>query len=453
MTPAADPPSEVLLAPGPPRPAPRTAERLPAEVRRWRSETMASLGIDPRRQVVATGHQAGIWHAGILAKDVAVAALGQRFDAEPLHFIADHDANDAGLIRLPSGAGEDLRVVTWRSRPAAEGHATRDRAAGPTAPPPELEETVPGLRERIRRIHATIDRHANAPSLAWQLGRASGDLSRALAGEVPRTSMSSLLQSPIGTALLDRIREDPVACARTHDEAVEADRRRRAQGGRMPRGVARLLGRGRTIELPTWTATADGRRPTTIDDDPDPDRLRPRALLATMLARLAGCDLFVHGLGGAVYDRVMEDWATRWLGPEITATLAPTIVASATVRLPVRMPEVADPITAEAFHRLQFDPDLGRSGEPRRWRLLQDIDRQARGSPERRAAFRRLHLEIESARLRGAEAIDDARARLAAQTTAHDRRRIAADRTWAFPIHDDDRLGSLANAIRRQVGE
>ena len=42
--------------------------------------------------------------------------------------------------------------------------------------------------------------------------------------------------------------------------------------------------------------------PVLADEKLDPRELRPRAMLATALSRLAACDGFVHGLGGALYD-------------------------------------------------------------------------------------------------------------------------------------------------------
>ncbi|MFT3686998.1 MAG: hypothetical protein QM783_19105 [Phycisphaerales bacterium] len=64
-------------------------------------------------------------------------------------------------------------------------------------------------------------------------------------------------------------------------------------------------------------------------------------LLMTALLRWLGCDLFIHGLGGGAsgdeagggYDKVAERWFAHWLGNE--AALAPSVVATATVLLPL----------------------------------------------------------------------------------------------------------------------
>ena len=86
---------------------PRSIATLSSDVAQWRRDTLDELEIDPAAIVIATGHQAAIWHPGILAKDLVVRGLADRLTATgepavPLHAVADHDANDGGLVRLPT---------------------------------------------------------------------------------------------------------------------------------------------------------------------------------------------------------------------------------------------------------------------------------------------------------------------------------------------------------------
>ena len=187
----------------------------------------------------------------------------------------------------------------------------------------------------------------------------------------------------------------------------------------------------------------------------DPAMCRPRALLATALARLGGCDLFVHGRGGGIYDPAMEDWIQRWLGDDVVTELAPAPLATATLRLPIPVDDSTDPLeaTPEGLHRMLSDPDLGRTDAPRRERLLASIDQAARGSHDRRSAFDDLRREIELARFRGQEAIDHYRARLATESRRRHLRDIAADRTWAFPLHDSNALRGLAAEVDASFAE
>ncbi|MEE2972696.1 MAG: hypothetical protein VX672_06190, partial [Planctomycetota bacterium] len=95
-----------------------------------RLATRDLLGLPVDGRVIATGHQAEIWHPGILAKDLAAAAVARTLEATgvpaiPLHFIADHDANDGGLLAYPT---REIRRAGWRMLPAGSGRSLRDRS-------------------------------------------------------------------------------------------------------------------------------------------------------------------------------------------------------------------------------------------------------------------------------------------------------------------------------------
>ena len=45
-------------------------------------------------------------------------------------------------------------------------------------------------------------------------------------------------------------------------------------------------------------------------------RLRPRALITTMFARLVLSDIFIHGIGGAKYDQVTDAIVRRFFAVE-----------------------------------------------------------------------------------------------------------------------------------------
>lgn len=445
---------ETTLQPEPARWIPATPGSDEHGLAQARHETRAALGLDPERIAIATGHQAAIWHAGILAKDLAVVemvdtlnATGRR--AQGVHFIADHDANDGGLVNYPTGS---LERVGWRMLPPVAAACTRDRPSARPSPPPATGFAHPEIEAGLRRIHTAVDAHRDAPSLAVQLGLATADLARPLTGDLPRRSMSQLLDTGIGQRLLEWMNEDPDACIVAHDQALELDRHARTdEDGRIPRAVARPLRRGAIDELPLWRATPEGRRPVRRGEHVDPATCRPRALLATALARLGACDLFVHGIGGGVYDRAMELWIEAWLGRDVAATIAPATVATATVRLPLDAPTDADDLedwTPEGLHRLRSNPDLGREDEPRREAMLEAINAEPRGSDRRRKAYLDLRREVSEARRRGRCEIERYAERLDARASARRRLDVARDRTWPFPLHRPSDLEALRTCVR-----
>jgi hypothetical protein len=60
-------------------------------------------------------------------------------------------------------------------------------------------------------------------------------------------------------------------------------------------------------------------------------RLRPRAVITTLVSRLLVADVFVHGIGGAAYDRLTDDIVRRLTGCDPPRHA----VVSGTLRLPV----------------------------------------------------------------------------------------------------------------------
>jgi hypothetical protein len=126
-------------------------------------------------------------------------------------------------------------------------------------------------------------------------------------------------------------------------------------------------------------------------------KIRPRALTNTLFARLLLCDLFVHGIGGGLYDELTDELLRRFYGIEPPGYL----VLSATLRLPLQ----SHPVTIEDERRLaqvlrdqhwnpqRHLPDgeadhLARERED--W-----ITRQSHDRGERRERFRRLRDNLE----------------------------------------------------------
>jgi hypothetical protein len=63
-------------------------------------------------------------------------------------------------------------------------------------------------------------------------------------------------------------------------------------------------------------------------------RFRPRALLTSLVLRVFLADIFVHGLGGALYDEMTDYWIQNWL--KIPAPIS--FVATMTMRMPLPSP-------------------------------------------------------------------------------------------------------------------
>lgn len=401
-------------------------------LRAWQDETRSALGLSATGPIVMTGHQAGIWHAGILAKWIAADLIAERTGATVAALVVDQDVNDAAAIEYPTivdGALQRARLpVEARSSAArSDGGPTGTRRPIRLAPP--TQPPVPEVAPQLEAIRAAVNAHAGAANLALQLSAANQSLLDGILRPVTQVSASALLATPLGVRLIEAMRSDPEACRRAYNEALALDPH-----------VARPLAPG---ELPMWTLASGRRDP--VRAEAIPAALAPRAFFMTAFARLACCELFLHGTGGERYERVTEAWIARWLG----VPLAPMAMATATLRLPLESHVHAERLVTRAeLRRVAFDPER-REGmmSPAKRALLEAIDAAPRGSADRRERFRMLMRYIASAREREADTLGRLRGQVDASRDAAIAAEVATSRTWPWPLHTGAALASLRSAI------
>jgi hypothetical protein len=421
--------------------------------------TRRELGLSDDRPVILSGHQPGLWHAGILAKVYALAAAARSLNAQPAWLVVDQDSHDFLTLRVPVGRAGDgsLAAAAWSPAPKAlidrlgpEVSASALPAFVPEAASESLlgEAALPSVRDGLVKIQATLAAHVASPSAAWQYARAAIDLAGGLDG--PLLAATALARTSGMGWLLEQLRADPLRAARTYNAAVAA---------RPSARIAPLLvdEPGQRVEVPIWIMGPTGRRRGFASDlaGADVGQIVPRALLQTAFCRLFAGDLFIHGTGGAGadgqggYDAVTAEWIAAWLGRE----LAPAVTVSATLRLPLsdRPPVTVEQVARADWlaHRARHDPLL--LAEPGAAYMKRTLARMAsdrrRLKVDRAALFRRMRelvAEVVAARAerpaQHARSARELRERLALDA-------LPADRTWPFPFHSDESLAALRAAL------
>lgn len=453
------------------------------------ASSRAALGLPTDRPVVMSGHQASLWHCGILAKWFALRPISARASAHAAWLVVDHDTNDPTTIAYPSRTENGLGRGAWKwGRDASLGDDSplpiRLRAARAPAAPPERDKCwSQDTLDALLRTHAALAANATVSNLAEQVTLASCQLLEPLTPVAPSIVFARRLAStPMFQALLRTMLKDPVACVEAYNKAAR----------RFPAaGVRPLECKLDRVELPLWSIQRS-RKPVIVSDrdstgqDIGPsDTLAPRALLLSAVLRLGVCDLFIHGTGGGEYDKVTDAWMAEWLmnshrdrafldadlrelldqrancGAPI---LAPSIVVSATVRL--EFPEVAVPSPKElehtiwlahsAKHRLLARSD-GAFDAARKQSLVDAIALARlgrRGAADVResraaalAAYRELHAALAASRLEHAATLADYDQRARTAKEARGLASIVHDRTWPFALHPIASLRSLRDAM------
>ena len=333
--------------------------------------TRDALTLTIDRPIVATGHQAALHHGGIVAKVMAANALARHHDASDVFLMVDTVPDAVFQARRPVRTDEGWTVQHVQlAQDAAEPLCLRG--------PADLQEAAELGIDLPRGKPA---REQAMALLQWQWSQWS--LQPGLC------NASDLLDTPGPRHVLELMAKDPHTCNRLLGKAIRAS------------GVhdVRVPAAGDDPELPLWaTSTAGGlkRRVARASDLDSADvELHPQAVLTTLLMRRFVCDLFIHGTGGARYDRITEAWAEAWL----ECPLASAALVTADVRLG------GDDLVASraALHqalagirRTRHDIGAPVDGAPStdKARLLAAIDAQPIGSKARHNAFAQMHATL-----------------------------------------------------------
>ena len=333
------------------------------------------------------GHQPQLFHPGVWFKNFALGHLARKHGATAVNLIIDSDTMKSHSIRVPGGsigrpraaaiplddAGPvvpfEERQILDRSLFAAFGDRTAEQIAG-LIPDPLVREYWP----------LAVARGQETDNLGVCLAQSRHQFERRLGVttlEIPQSHVCQLRSFARFTA---RLLAESERLATVYNEVVHEYRRiHRIRSTAHP--VPDLAIEGPWIEAPYWIWTADdprrrrlfvGRRaqrlvlsdrrglelPLDLSPDGGEDRaiegilalsgrgvrLRSRALVTTLFARLVLGDLFLHGIGGAKYDQVTDAILERLFGIEPPDYL----VLSATLLLPVDRGRV----TAEDARRI-----------------------------------------------------------------------------------------------------
>lgn len=463
-----------------------------------RDQLVADLGWQP--PIIVTGHQPEFFHAGVFAKNIAAAALAARAAGTPAFLMVDSDLPKSNRLILPQTTAAGLRQIDALI-PGCEPQVAYE--SQPTVP----REHWLQFFARLSAMHELFDHsllrtfakawleHTDRDVVyadAWTGALAACE--SALGVDGLRTArISHLAQTRAFRTFAAALISDARQAAEAYNAAQQAYRRRhrvRAAG----RPVPPLMMRADLTEVPLWIVRRDEpRRRLFVRDrgaalelstdnaiigelphdaldraathaDPWPlERdgwsLRPRALTLSAFARLVLADIFIHGIGGAKYDEIMEEWLANWRG----ITPAPAVCVSATLHLPLAHEPVTLADIRAARHRardLRYNPQRHLANLPskliqRRAELVRasnDLRRRHPRDHERRAVVFREIRHVNEEMLQ-TDPWRTAEADRHVQTLERDRAltRIARDREYFFALHREDTLEALVKNTRTAI--
>lgn len=301
--------------------------------------------------VIVTGHQPEFIHAGVWAKHVVASALAKAMGSKAVNLVVDSDAPGSTTLAVPDVRGDGLqwRQVSYASLASGVSHDAIGRMnASDVRRLTGVIEGLMGDRYASSNMPAYFEAVLKAEgAVDWvdQMVLARQAVERGLGVEMHECRVGRVWGMP----LLADMMLNAERFAAVHNGAL-ADYRGR-YGERSPsRPVPDLVTEGGRVELPVWVyKIGEARRRLFVSDDGgqvvlfaddeaigvlERDELstwesaeavlagidgfvfRPRALSLTLWARVFVGDLFIHGIGGAKYDRVTDDIVRRYFGVE-----------------------------------------------------------------------------------------------------------------------------------------
>lgn len=319
--------------------------------------------------IILGGHQPELFHCGVWFKNFVLSRIGQAYGATPIHFIVDNDLCRFTGIQVPQILAGEVSL----------GWVDFDRPCQPMPWENRRLQDAAVWRSFPTRVHQACAKLKDEPLLGrlWQylngmdLGQPLGCLLSQARHMIERDLGWKTLEIPLSDVVsttefaqfsvhllthLDRFQQI------YNDELEKYRQAHRIRNHAQP--LPDLATAQPWLEAPFWcySAQSTNREPLWLchqagrillsdhkgwefsieatDFDSTVEqwirllgagvRIRPRALITTMYARLMLSDLFIHGIGGGKYDQVMD----RIISEFFDLTPPPFLVASATMYLP-----------------------------------------------------------------------------------------------------------------------
>ena len=349
--------------------------------------------------LVLTGHQPGFVHPGVWLKNFAAARLARDVGGVAIGLVIDCDLCRSTSVRVPTGSVDDPRMenvsfdqthafIPYEERRILDQSAWQSfgtRAAKTIAPlvdDPLIRQWWPDVA-RVRegdKLGTVLSQRRHQLELQWHSLSLQVSQSKICQTEPFRRFVLHLLSEAArfrvdhNQALAEYRREHHLRnLAQPVPDLVEdepwtetpfwiwstADPTRRALYVQRFTNELRLTDRaGFTESVPV---SSEGDFATAVEALAEWEargvKLRSRALITTMFARLFLADVFIHGIGGAKYDQVTDDICQRFFG------FSPPgfITLTGTLRLPIVHTSVhpdRQQQLRQALRNLRYHPEV-----------------------------------------------------------------------------------------------
>lgn len=350
-------------------------------------------------RVLATGHQPELFHPGVWFKNAVLSRVAEATGSVAIHLIVDDDILKSTWAKIPAGTPEspEIRMIPFDSGPA--GIPYEDR----TVNDPEIftsfgEQVANSVRHLvadplIAEFWPLVLKQARATrQLGYAICRARHLFEDRWGWNTLEIPQSVVCELPTFRRFMLHLWRNAPRFADVHNQAVREYRRKfRLRSRSHPFPELQIVDGWWETPFWTWTRESPARQRLFIRFDREgwaisdgagwqetiPSsvvnsfanfqdwceevtcqgrRIRSRAVITTLWARWCLSDLFIHGIGGAKYDRVTDAIIRELFGCEPPAFCT----ATATLHLPVPKPSTEPRdlmLIRQELRDLEFHPE------------------------------------------------------------------------------------------------
>lgn len=344
-----------------------------------------------RRPLLMTGHQPELYHPGVWAKNIAIHQLAKKLGGSGANLNVDSDVAKSLALKIPVNQEDrpDTQLPLGpplSPRPYEEWQCQNEGSFAEVANAFEKLSHYwpwqPALPAFWKMVVDQKHKTTNIP-IRWLLARQQWERIHGVANH--EFTMSDWCSTPFFEWLLQIFIQDAHHFATVYNEELLRYRQEhRIRSAHHP--VAELLIQNDLVELPFWAwergssqrsrlcvrkhiksftlVSLQAGRETVISTQGFGFttqglagwKFRPKALITSMLFRLFVADLFVHGIGGAVYDELTDRIFARYW----KVTLPRFAVITATMRLPWNREPIENHVPTsmrQELRSMQWNPD------------------------------------------------------------------------------------------------
>ncbi len=364
---------------------------IDVELSEVRQQTRLELTGSADQVVIVAGHQPEFFHPGVWAKHVVADYLAERLGGRAVNLVVDSDLPKKISLTVPLCSHGHLttrelllrrvdRRLTFEQLPELTRHdAERFEAAVAGAMGARFQASFMPV------FLAGLAQGCEGEDLVGQMISGRRAIDAAFGIDLVERRVSRVWGGPL---LADMILHSRRFMACYNDALAEYRQSMKIRGSTRP--IPDLARDGDVVELPLWIHGRDEPRRRLFvqqrgdvirllaDREPAGEadatalrrwdtaqqslknaterRIRPRALALTLWARLALADVFIHGIGGAKYDRITDRLMELYYGVGPPAMMA--VSATARLDLPRHNVTMDDLRRFRARQRdFRFNPD------------------------------------------------------------------------------------------------